>query len=248
MQQRKGQLGRHRLAQSCCIAQGVGVPNRWIKETYCASSRINAVGPEARDLWIRLLVNADDHGFFRGDAQFVASRCFPLQPNARKCEQLMGELNAAQLIVRYESGGKKYLAMTQWYERPRSKPKYPEPPKSLSEQLLGHENICEQVQTTESLHVHVHDHDHVHVTAPSEISLDAVGWHGISEQDRKTWAAAYPAVSVDGELARAKSWAEANPKNRKSNWRRFIAGWLDRAQNKAPAMGNGAAAPRRVAL
>ena len=30
-------------------------------------------------------------------------------------------------------------------------------------------------------------------------------------------------------------WAKANPKNRKSNWRRFIANWLSRTQDKAPA-------------
>lgn len=211
------------------------MPNRWIKEAYCASSRINAVGAEARDLWVRLLVNSDDHGYFHGDAQLVASACFPLQPNARKCEQLLSELTAAELLVRYESGGKKYVAMTQWYERPRSKPKFPLPPESISTQLLGHENICEQLKTVARLHDHDHDHDHD--VAPSAITLDAVGWHGVTASDRKTWAAAYPAVSIDGELAKAKAWCEANPKNKKGNWRRFLVGWFSRTQDRAPPLG-----------
>jgi hypothetical protein len=105
------------------------MPNRWLKEAYCTSSRINSVGPEFCDMWVRLLVQADDHGLFYGNAQIVASNCFPLNPNARRCELLLAGLAKAGLIVRYEVENKQYLALTQWYERPRSKPKFPLPPK-----------------------------------------------------------------------------------------------------------------------
>lgn len=218
------------------------MPNRWIKEAYCRSTRINNVSAEARDLWVRLLVNADDHGYFHGDAQLVASACFPLQPNARKCEQLLSELTAAELLVRYESGGKRYLAMTQWYERPRSKPKYPPPQINLSAQLLGHENNCEQLQTVARLHVHDHVHDHDHVSAPNEepISFDAVGgWRGVGGEKRQQWQEAYPALDVPAEIAKAATWLRANPKNRKSNYERFLVNWFSRAQDKAPPKGGG---------
>lgn len=212
----------------------IDLPNRWIKEAYCASARINAVGPEARDLWVRLLVNADDHGYFHGGAQLVASACFPMQPNARKCEQLLSELESGQLIARYESGGKQYLAISQWYERPRSKPKYPPPPEGISEQLLATVSNCEQLQvptttitTTTTL------------SAPSDIHPNAEGWSGITALDRKAWAAAYPAVNLDVQLAKAFAWTQANPKNRKSNWRRFLVGWFSRQQDRAPPMGGG---------
>lgn len=212
------------------------MPNRWIKEAYCASSRINAVGPEARDLWVRLLVNADDYGYFHGDARLVASACFPLQPNARKCEQLLQELNASQLIVRYESDGKSFLAMSQWYERPRSKPKYPPPPEVLSAQLRGHENNCAQlhVSTTTSTTTST-------PSAPNDetLSFDAVaGWRGLGAR-RERWKAAYPAVDVAVELAKAAEWLRANPKNHKSNYERFLTNWLARAQDRAPARGGG---------
>lgn len=45
---------------------------------------------------------------------------------------------------------------------------------------------------------------------------------------------AYPAVAIDDEIAKAHAWVLANPKNKKSQWGRFLNGWLDRAQNKAP--------------
>lgn len=217
------------------------MPNRWIKEAYCASSRIHSVSAEARDLWVRLLVNADDHGYFHGDAQLVASACFPLQPNARKCEQLLSELTAAQLLVRYESGGKRYLAMTQWYERPRSKPKYPLPPESLCAQLHGHENICAQLQASTSTITTT-----TTVYAPSEVSLaaDGVGWTGIEETDRALWRKAYPALDLEAQLFAAAGWARANPKNSKGNWRRFLTNWLSRSQERARPMGGGVA-PRK---
>lgn len=206
------------------------MPNRWIKEKYCASSRINSVVPEARDLWVRLLVNADDYGYFHGDAQLVASFCFPLQPNARKCEQLLAVLETARLIVRYVSGGKKYLAMCQWYERPRSKPRYPLPSSVICEQLLADANNCEQLQASTTTTT---------TTTTAPIEFGAEGWVGITEDDRAAWAAAYPAISIDLQLAKAKAWVVANPKNRKGNWRRFLVGWFSRAQDKAPAQGGG---------
>lgn len=198
------------------------------------SQRINAVGPEARDCWIRLLVNADDHGYFHGNAQLVASACYPLQPNARKCEQLLSELTAAKLIVRYESGGKQYLAMTQWYERPRSKPKYPMPPEDICKQLFGHENNCEQLHASTSTSTST-----TTSTAPNaRIAFDAeVGWVGITDKDRALWAAAYPAVDLKSEMAAAAVWVRENPSNVKSNWGRFLTNWLKRAQDRAPAMG-----------
>lgn len=104
------------------------MPNRWIKEAYLASSRVNAVAPEARDCWVRLLVVADDHGLYHGNPQLVASRCYPLKPDARKCAQLLAELDSAHLILRYVVDGKQYLQILQWYERTRSLPKFPLPP------------------------------------------------------------------------------------------------------------------------
>lgn len=44
---------------------------------------------------------------------------------------------------------------------------------------------------------------------------------------------AYPAAQVEAEIAKAHAWALANPKNRKSQWGRFLNGWLQRAQDRA---------------
>lgn len=54
-----------------------------------------------------------------------------------------------------------------------------------------------------------------------------------------SWRDAFPAIVVETEVARAGLWLTANPKNRKSNYERFLLNWLTRAQDKAPAAGRG---------
>lgn len=225
------------------------MPNRWIKEAYCASSRINAVSAEARDLWVRLLVNADDHGYFHGGPQLVASACYPLQPNARKCEQLLLALEGARLIARYESGGKQYLAIAQWYERPRSKPRYPQPSQVICEQLQA--DVCNGEQLQSSTRARLTSTSTSTSTTPNEepVSFDPLaGWRGVGGERQTRWQAAYPAVDVVGEIKKAGEWLRANPKNRKSNYERFLVNWMSRAQDKAPPKGGGNGKSRGVAI
>ncbi len=48
------------------------------------------------------------------------------------------------------------------------------------------------------------------------------------------WERAYPAVNIETEIAKAAAWLVANPANSKSNYPRFLANWLSRAQDRAP--------------
>lgn len=48
------------------------------------------------------------------------------------------------------------------------------------------------------------------------------------------WERAYPAVNIETEIAKAAAWLIANPANSKSNYARFLANWLARAQDRAP--------------
>lgn len=58
-------------------------------------------------------------------------------------------------------------------------------------------------------------------------------WSGISQQDLDDWQAAYPACNIRRQLAAMTQWLKANPaKAKKSAWRRFIANWLSRAQDR----------------
>lgn len=48
------------------------------------------------------------------------------------------------------------------------------------------------------------------------------------------WREAYPAINVEAELRKAAAWLVANPKNKKSQYGRFLNSWLSRAQDSAP--------------
>ena len=73
------------------------------------------------------------------------------------------------------------------------------------------------------------------------------GWQGISQENRQTWASAYPACLLDIELIRANEWLLANPtKARKSNWRRFLVSWLTRSQDRGGTERSAGKTPERV--
>ena len=79
-------------------------------------------------------------------------------------------------------------------------------------------------RTTSSTCTKVHYHD---------------GTFQVPVEMKNKWQEAYPALNIDGEIKKMAAWVQANPKNKKSHWERFMVSWLSRAQDKAPAMGNG---------
>lgn len=58
----------------------------------------------------------------------------------------------------------------------------------------------------------------------------------------------YPAVDVEQEFRKMYAWLDSNPKNRKTERgiKRFITGWLGRAQDKAPSIRSSAPDNRRM--
>ena len=63
---------------------------------------------------------------------------------------------------------------------------------------------------------------------------NAIRFVGITPEQMAAWERAFPAVSIEAETARAAAWLNANPKNRKANYARFLANWLSRVQDRAP--------------
>ncbi len=66
-------------------------------------------------------------------------------------------------------------------------------------------------------------------------------FNGLSAEMLAAWREAYPAIDVRQEIAKAKAWLLANPKNRKSNIERFLTNWLTKAQDNAPRINDGQA-------
>lgn len=62
---------------------------------------------------------------------------------------------------------------------------------------------------------------------PANGSLEAV-----LEANQRIFQEAYPGINLENETAKARAWLDSNPKNKKSNLRRFLNGWFNRAQDK----------------
>lgn len=56
----------------------------------------------------------------------------------------------------------------------------------------------------------------------------------IQEQDMKDWQAMYPHVQLGKEILKAANWLVSNPsKSNKKNWRKYLTGWLNKANDWA---------------
>lgn len=77
----------------------------------------------------------------------------------------------------------------------------------------------------------------------TSVENDKIVFDGSSFQNingrKEIWAKAYPAINVDNEIAKAAAWIASNPKNKKSAYDRFLNGWLNRAQDRAPRAHSG---------
>ncbi len=64
-------------------------------------------------------------------------------------------------------------------------------------------------------------------------NIETKKWEGITKEDIERWAETFPACDVPYLLKVMASWVTYNcPRSKKSNWRRFIFNWLNRAQDR----------------
>jgi hypothetical protein len=55
---------------------------------------------------------------------------------------------------------------------------------------------------------------------------------GISEKDMLDWKSIFPHLDLQIEITKATNWLKSNPsKSDKKLWRKFLTGWLQRAND-----------------
>lgn len=220
------------------------MPNRLLKEGIVDSALLDALSSEAEVCFYRLLVVADDLGRFDARTAIVRSRCFPLKEQSNmsaKVEAWLTELEDKLLILRYSVGGQPYLQIAKWDQRVRSLGKYPEP--SDDDLSAFRERLtATRGQLPADCGLGKGKGKGSGASNANDVRFDAAtGSWSIPDILRTQWAKAYPAISVDGELAAASAWLIANPANQKSNYARFLTNWLKRSQDRAPGKGSGKA-------
>lgn len=64
-------------------------------------------------------------------------------------------------------------------------------------------------------------------------------FHNIPDALFSKWKVSCPGIDIKREIARAEAWVISNPKQKKSNWERFLTNWMVRAQDRARPEGGG---------
>jgi hypothetical protein len=104
---------------------------RSIKPEILEDERSAGLSSDAWRLWVSMWLLADDHGRLRGAAQWLHSQVFWSCPHAVSVPDLLAELDAAGVIVRYEVNGQKYIEIPGWSKHQKidhkGKPRIPGP-------------------------------------------------------------------------------------------------------------------------
>jgi hypothetical protein len=217
-----------------------------IRDELLTSQRYWACSPEARNLFVSLLLSADDTGRFTGANFALRVRCMAGTVDSERVEKLLMELTDAEMIVAYhDDKGNRYLFIPRFRQRLRyPHSKYPPPPKEINDIAEKKTDYGQAEDGLESDHGQAQDgrsevkRREEQRLRRTKIAFDAgrADFTGIDDAQRALWRAAYPRVDLDAELRKAVAWIVANPKRApKSNWRRFLTSWLARAAEHAPS-------------
>ena len=198
------------------------MPNRLLKEGIVDSSAIDGLTPEEEVFFYRLLVVSDDFGRMDARLPILKSRCYPLKDGVKldKIDSHLQSLVRQKLAIRYQVDDKPYLQILKWEQRVRSKGKYPSAD-------CGQMTVISQ--SDDGL-----GRGRVRVRgALNAISFNAERncFENIDDTQKELWKQAYPATNIDVELSKAVVWLKANPTKIKSNYNKFLSGWLSRCQD-----------------
>lgn len=164
------------------------MPNRYLRENFIESERINAVGFQAELLWIHLVVTVDDFGRCEASPKLLRPRLFPLRLNQVRETELsrwIAECEKAGLLRLYVVDGKQYLQLEKWEQGRAAKSKYPQPPTDANsgQQMLSADNNGQPPHPTTIP---------VPTTTTTPIAAVAVEWQGLpSALNTETFKAAW---------------------------------------------------------
>ena len=128
--------------------------DRIIRDELLTSERYWSVSIEARELFIHVLLNADDTARFSGNNYTIRTACYPGQSvNPEKLEGLLSSLHDADLVRFYEAGGLRFIFIPRFKQRLRfTKSKYPAPPNGISDLHVEKSDSGKTISGTESDH------------------------------------------------------------------------------------------------
>lgn len=221
---------------------------RTIKPEFWTAGQVLECSTNARLLFIGLWNFCDDAGRHPWRLRQIKAQIFPADDFSEDdIQRMLDELSSNGLIVPYEVEEQRYFQVTGWHhqriDRPQ-KPKYPSPSddrssntrRSLAPEGKGREgkegesSLRSDSSTDPGEAGNGRDHDPPFLNLPCLENKT----FPITEGMVAHYGERFPGIDVRQELRNAVTWAEDNPKRRKtlSGAKRFLTGWLTRAQNR----------------
>lgn len=110
------------------------MPDRLVRDELLTSERYWSVSPEARNLYVSILLSADDTGRYTASSFALRTKCMAGTVSAERIEKLLLELVDVDLIRLYSDGPGRYLFIPRYRQRLRyPNSRYPEPPIGISD-------------------------------------------------------------------------------------------------------------------
>jgi len=112
--------------------------DRVIRDELLTSERYWGVSINARELYVHLLLNADDTARFSGKNFTIRTSCYPGQAiDPSHLEKWVSELSDADLIRLYIAEGERFIFIPRFGQRLRfTTSKYPAPPSGISDLVI----------------------------------------------------------------------------------------------------------------
>jgi hypothetical protein len=224
---------------------------RSVKPQFWTSEQVAECSPNARLLFIGLWNFCDDYGIHPASVKRAKMEIFPSDDFcSADIRRMVDELIANGLLEEYEIAESQYWRVTGWdkHQKPDTKTGlYPMPDGQVGGKIrrqnaeeskpirrtVAEHSPPEKEKEKEKENTSVGTEKTKHVVTFSDGAFSGI--NGFAE----VWSKAFPAIDIESETAKAAAWLVANPKNKKSNYARFLTNWFSRSQDKAPAQGSG---------
>lgn len=112
------------------LRRRIKMPNRYLRESFVESERINSVSVHAELLWVHLLTAVDDFGRCEANIRILRPKIFPLRMDEMtetRIAELIDECEQAKLLLSYEVDGKIYIQLEKWEKGRAEKSRWPSP-------------------------------------------------------------------------------------------------------------------------
>lgn len=110
------------------------MPNRIMRDDLLFSRRYWSVPENSQHLFFHLCLSVDDYGCFPADPFAINAKCYPNHPKGSDAiVSMVDQLAGADLLRLYEVNGQQFLFIPRFRQRQRFNPKYPLPPKEISD-------------------------------------------------------------------------------------------------------------------